>query len=68
MKLKDLSSDLKIYLKEKDPKFDPVKLTFMTIKEDKESATIKEARSAIARKMELYRKGELQTVSEAQEH
>ena len=55
VKLRDLSSELKIYLKEKDPKFDSGRLQFISVKEGKE---IKDAREKISKKMELYRTGE----------
>lgn len=46
---------MKIYLKEKDPKFDSGRLQFLPVKEGKE---IKDAREKISKKMELYRTGE----------
>lgn len=55
IKLKDLSSELKIYLKEKDPKFDVQKLDYIPLRE---GGVIKEAREAISRKIDFYRSGE----------
>jgi hypothetical protein len=55
VKLRDLSGELKIYLKEKDPKFDSGRLQFIPVKE---GFAIKEAREKISKKMELYKTGE----------
>lgn len=55
IKLKDLSSELKIYLKEKDPKFDVHKLEYIPIRE---GGLIKDAREAVSRKIDFYRSGE----------
>ena len=55
-KLRDLSSELKVYLKDKDSKFDPKKLDQIQVRE---GTLIKEAREAISRKMDLYFTGEI---------
>jgi len=44
VKLRDLIGELKIYLKEKDPKFDPGRLQFIPVKE---GYVIKEAREKV---------------------
>ena len=51
-----MCGELKIYLKEKDPKFDPKKLSHIVLRE---GVTIKEAREAISRKMDYYKTGEV---------
>jgi hypothetical protein len=64
LKLKDLASELKIYLKEKDPKFDAGKLDFIPVRE---GLAIKEARQAVSKKMDFYRTGEVPAVAKPEQ-